>query len=307
MVIHRMNSTMRRMRSVFRTPHVVAISISVVAVVLSAWLLLRNRPQEYLTREDRAQVQASARTFSSFPRVPASDETSVADAIQTAAVIPGQYFTTAPEPEQRAALARTVARWMRFRADLDAEGYADWMQSRGCSLYLQDPDAVLPYDLRLENRQSMYEYLAKAPMPDNITPREYFLYVYEQQLRAGGAEFLLPREVAIGAGLAVLYRMLNDGPSAGIMIERWDGGELWFGNITGGGEQHWRPPHSLQDVIGAHGSALVATVAIASRSPRGDWSPFGLTLYWDPDAGEWRFEQITISNVLNYEIGAGAY
>lgn len=291
-----------------RGKRITAGALLAIALSVAGGLLFRNRPQQFVP-EEVALARAAQRQFAHLPRVPASDETAVAQAIADARPIPGQFDVVTPDDALRRSLAQTLAQWIRFRADMDPAGYSAWMRLRGCRLWLEtttDDDELPVYSMQLDTRSEQYAYFMGEPVPPGITPQRLHDVFFEKSLSCYGTQTILPSYLVSGDGAAAVYKRIGPGGSP-TPLESWEGSELWFGLGTIGGYVQWRPPITLDEVIERDGDALTASVALATQSPRGGFAPLGITLYYDPDTKLWHFKNLTLSNVEEWRCAAGVY
>ena len=257
-------------------------------------------------------MRASARTFTAMPSVDAKDFDAVQDAVERAAPLSDQLLTTTPTEEQRRLLAETVAKFIGFRATKDADGYADWMRSRGCTLTLDTPGAEIPPDLQMENLKQNYNAFAGEPMPEKMSAYEIYQRMFELELDCMGTSLLVPDSFVTGTGVAVLYRRVtNDSPIAGapFSLEPLTSIQLWDGVSSMSGEQHWTPPVTEESLLARDGVVLIADVLLATRSPHGQFAPLSLSLVLDPETDLWQIVGMSISNIdfAASPCGAGVY
>ncbi len=277
-----------------------------LAILAAGVLLYRHRPtNDYVTENEIAAARTSARTFTELPTLDASRTDALSSEIAESAEFPEQVIGAEVTDEQRAAFAHTIATWIGYRATLDAEGFAEWMRSRGCTLAIESvPDEELRRILRRSIREARYEHYVGAPMPPDLTAEEYHAAMFSATLKYANDLF---RPVAIAADDGASHFFTRVRSAEGPAYESWAGMELWRSSTTGGGEPHWLPPASLQNVIDRDGSALFGTALLGVLGGNQRWHSLLIHLYWDPERSLWHFYWINHGHVTEPTGGLGVF
>jgi len=268
-------------------------------------LLYRSRPASaFRTPAELAAARRASREFAAMPQIAATDRSAVAEAIRTAPAIPGQVIGVEVTDEQRAAFADTIAQWFAFRANLDAEGFAQWMRDRGHTLMIETtPDAELRLKLREDTRSKRYEQLLGVPMPEDLSALDYHHAMFRATLTYAGGLF---RPVRVASAPGVMTIFMREGPE-GAVLDPWDGYELWVSDTSGTGEQHWRPPTSPEALIERDGHVLKGSALVAVLGGNSKWHVLSIHLFWDPDLEQWNFSWVNYEHVTEPTAGLGVF
>lgn len=280
--------------------------VGLLSLVGVGVLLYRNRPtNEYVTAKEIVAARTSARAFADLPKIDPSRTGALSAAIADSAAFPEQVIGVEVTDEQRAAFADTIATWISYRAMLDSDGFAGWMRSRGCTLAIESmPDEQLRRILRRSIREARYEHYVGAPMPPTMTAEEYHAAMFTATLKYADELF---RPIAIAGGDGVSHFFTRVRSAEGPAYESWNGMELWKSSTTGGGEPHWLPPASLQDVIDRDDGALFGTALLGVLGGNQRWHSLLVHLYWDPEQSLWHFFWINHGHVTEPTGGLGVF
>jgi hypothetical protein len=275
------------------------ITISLIAigatVSLAIWVAI-GRSKPTFDQENARLARAAASVFDQQRKIAVTDRSAVAHTIRDATTIPNQSHAIEPADDMRAHLAEFIAGWFEARADGDPETYARWAIAQGYRLSAEDP-------AWLERKRPVIEWMwqgySKDPYPEIINPRAIFnLYYGESMKQHGGAI----RPLAIANKVEVLFRLMRADMEDPFPLPFDDYPEmnLWSNWETAGDTDHWGPTTTYNDVLIKHGEAMTGIVAVAASSGRpGVWTPYTLACYYDPDAEQWHFLQVSTSNVTH--------
>jgi len=279
----------------------VGVLIACAGLMAAGVLLWSNRPS---SSEVPARILESARVahrvFDQMPTAPVTSTEAVVRTLDEAPLIPDQPFAVdPPAPPVRRQLFVRIAEWLRLRHEGDPDAYADWARSRACELTLQREDAERFPGLELEARQRVYEYHEDAPLPDTMSPIDYFKWSFQTSL-AFNDGLLRPAAIAGGqSGARVLFKRVPAGKAVAPLLPDEEA-DLWNSGWGAGSSLHWAPPILLSELHDRDGEILVAFVQMAILSVEDDWVPTTMLAYWAPTYEDWYFSLVNYSNTEKY-------
>lgn len=279
-----------------------------VAVIAAAFIsvLLVNRPRQGVLRETYEASRAAKAHLSQFegaavstsPPAPlraalARIQPAPPAGFDVSRALPAGMGTATVDQRQHERLATFVAQFIGLLHQGDGEAYADWMESMGAIINLDERKRKRHLDAF--NRTCLKE--GEAPRTE--LDREVFVRLFEDAMaiEEGGIRPLkfAPSEES----LRVSYLEIPHQDFLAYLVQDPAEQRVWLGSSAVGSRPFWRSPVSIADIVERDGAAEAARVSLALELQGSGWTAVTLYLFWDPWGGLWRLHSVTLADNLD--------